>query len=306
MSKRLCVGALVALAATLMAAPQGKPAAAAANQPSAAKQPAVKSPAEGQALQAVFSQQDPDARLKAAENFIVKYADSDYKGFVLMMMAETYRQKNDYDHLLIYADRALEADPKSYISMLMVANAMAQHTREFDLDREEKLGKVESYARKAMELVAAAPKPRPDITDDQWKQAQGAFMSQAHEALGMAAGVRKNYDGAIQEFQASLSAANPPDPSTMVRLAAAYTDSKKYDDAVALLDKAIASPQNDPQTEQVRRVAQSEKRRAMQLKARDAKPAAPAPQAAPGAPVPQASPMPSASPAPAPAEPSKP
>jgi len=302
MSKRLCAGALVALAAALMAAPQGKPAAAAANQPAAAKQPAVKSPAEGQALQAVFSQQDADARLKAAENFIVKYADSDYKGFVLMMMAETYRQKNDYDHLLIYADRALEADPKSYISMLMLANAMAQHTREFDLDREEKLGKVEGYARKAMELIATAVKPRPDITDDQWKQAQGAFMSQAHEALAMAAGVRKNYDGAIQEFQASLSASNPPDPSTMVRLAAAYTDSKKYDDAVALLDKVIASPPGDPSIEQVRRVAQSEKRRAMQLKARDAKQAAPAP----GAPVPQASPLPSAPSAPAPAEPNKP
>jgi tetratricopeptide (TPR) repeat protein len=295
MIKRLCVGALVALAAPLvLAAAQAQPAAPAGQAP-VAKQPQVKSKAEAEAVQAFFGAPDIESRIKAGEEFVTKYPDSDFKALVLSAIAETFAMKNDFANLMVYGERAMEADPKNYMPMMTMSRALAQSTREFDLDREEKLGKAEKYAKQAIELIAAAPKPRPDIPDEQWNGAKASFTAQAHEALGMVAMVRKNYPAAIFEFQIALNAFNPPEPSTMVRLAAVYADSKKFDEADALLDKVIAMPAADPASQQINTIAQAEKKRVAQLRARDAK-TRPAP-----APAPAAVPAPAATPAPAPA-----
>ncbi len=301
MKKRFLVRALMALvtAGSLFAVPQAQqaapaPQAAPAGGLPVAKQPSVKSQAEGQALQAVFQAPDPDARIKAAEEFLAKYADSEFKALALMVEADTYRQKNDYEHTVIYAERTLEADPQNYMAMLMLASSIAQRTREFDLDREEKLGRAEKYAKSAIEIVKTAPKPRPDVTDEQWTAAKADFTAQAHEALALAAMARKNYPVAIAEFKTALQAGSAPDPATQVRLGAVYNMAGQYDDAIATLTKVMELPDVHPQ---IKQVAQAERARAMQAKGGAAKPAAPAPAAAPAAPA--------ASPAPAPAEPKK-
>jgi len=266
------------------------------------KQPSVKSPAEGQALQAIFKAPDADSRIKAATDFVVKYADSEFKALALMVTAEMYREKNDYPDMVIYAERTLEADPNNYMAMLMLASGIAEHTREFDLDREEKLGKVAKYANGAMELLKTAAKPNPTISDEQWTQAKETFYAQAHEALGLAAMVRKDYDTAIAELKASLESSKPPDPGTQVRLGAAYHGAKKYDEAIAILDQVMAAPDVHPQ---VRSIAQAERARAIQAKGGPAKPPAPATPPAPAAtPAPATPPAPAA--APAPTEPKKP
>lgn len=304
MSNRFVMRALLALVSVVpaFAAPQGKPAAQ-TGQPAAqpvAKQPSVKSPAEGQALNAIFQAPDVDARIKAAEDFVAKFADSDFKGLAWMIEAETYRQKNDYIKMIDYGERALEADPKNYMAMLLLASGIAQRTREFDLDREEKLGRVEKYARTAMDIVKVAPKPNPQLTDEQWAQAKGSFTAQAHEALAMAAMARKNNDVAIAEFKIAVESSSPPDPATQVRLGAVYNEAKRYDDAIAILEKVMATPDVDSR---IRQFAQAERARALQAKG--VKPAAPAPAATPTAPpAPAVAPAPAA--APAPAEPKKP
>jgi len=155
MNNRIVVRTLLALVSVSMACAmvQAQPAAA------PAKQPAVKSAAEGQALQAIFHSADNQARIKLATDFLVKFADSDFKALVLMVTAETYRQLNDYANMIIYAERTLETDPNHYMAMLMLASGIGQRTREFDLDREEKLGRVEKYANRAMEILKTAPSP---------------------------------------------------------------------------------------------------------------------------------------------------
>lgn len=296
MKKRFLVRALLALATAgiSFAAPQAQQAAPAAGGTPVAKQPRVKSQAEGQALQAVFQAPDLDARLKAAEEFLSKYADSEFKSFALMLEAETYRQKNDYEHTIIYSERTLEADPQNYMAMLLLGSTIAQRTREFDLDREEKLGRSEKYAKAALELLKAAPKPRPDVTDEQWNQAKADFTAQAHEALALAAMARKNYPAAIEEFKTAVASGSTPDPATQVRLGAAYNLAGKYDDAIAVLTKVMETPEIHPQ---IRQIAQAERARAIQAKGGPAKPAA-----APAASTPAAAPAPATAPA-APAAP---
>src|SRR5437879_5256100 len=121
-----------------------------------------------------------------------------------------------------------------------------------------------------MEIVKDAPKPNPQITDDQWNEAKKQYTAQGHEALGYAAMARKNYDVAISEMKLAL--ADAPDPVTMVRLAAVYDQTNKPDDALALLDKVMAMQDLHPS---IKQYAQAEKVRATQLKSGGAKPASP-------------------------------
>lgn len=225
------------------------------------KQPTPKSKGELEALQQMFGAQDPDARIKAAEALISKYADTDYKGLALFVEATAYQQKNDYDKMIVYGEQAVQADPKQYQAMLLLATGIAQRTREFDLDREEKLGRAEKYAKDAMLMVKDLPKPNPQITDEQWTQAKNDYMSQGHEALGYAARVRKNYDVAISELKEAVSLS--PLPVTMIQLAATYDQAKKPDDAIPLLEKVMAMPDVSPS---IKQYAQAEKVRATQLK----------------------------------------
>lgn len=232
------------------------------------KQPMPKSKGETEALQAVFGTQDPDARIKACEDLLTKYADTDFKALALYFEAASYQQKNDYDKMVIFAERAVQADPKQYPSLLMLAKGIAQRTREFDLDREEKLTKVEKYAKDGMEIAKAAPKPNPQLTDQQWEQAKNEYLAQGHEALGFSAMARKNYEVAISELKLAIELA--PDPVTMVRLAAAYDQAKKPDEALPILEKVMAMTDLHPS---VRQFAQAERVRAIQLKSGGAGPA---------------------------------
>src|SRR6059036_2760281 len=90
-------------------------------------------------------------------------------------------QKGDSAKAIIYAERALEADPKYYLAMLLLSGELARSTREFDLDKEEKLARSEKYAKSAIELAGNAPKMNPNIPDDQWAGIKKDFVSQAHE-----------------------------------------------------------------------------------------------------------------------------
>jgi tetratricopeptide (TPR) repeat protein len=238
-----------------------------------AKQPQPKSKGEADALMAIFNTQDVDGRIKAAEELLTKYVDTEFKTVALQIIAVSYQQQNDFEKMVIYAERTLESDPNNYVAMLMLASAIPQRTREFDLDREEKLARAEKFARSAEEALKTAPKPRPDIPDEQWAAVKKDFSAQAHEALGLAAMVRKKYDVAIAEFKTAIETAPTPDPTVMVRLGAVYNLTGKYDEGIAVLDKVMAATDVHPQ---VRQFAQAERVRAIQAKTGGAKPATPA------------------------------
>jgi tetratricopeptide (TPR) repeat protein len=231
--------------------------------PALLAQPKPKSDAELEALKVMFAAQTADARIAAAENVLIKFADTDFKAVALYFEAASYDQKHDYEHTVVFCERTLEADPKYYQAMLLLAGTIAQRTKEFDLDREEKLAQVEKNANGALELLKDAPKPNQALTDDQWAAAKKDFASQAHAALGMGAMARKKFDVAESEFKLSIDIAAKPDPATIVRLGRAYIDDKKYDDAIAQFDKVMAMQDINVQ---VRQVAQAERVRAFQKK----------------------------------------
>src|SRR5689334_227748 len=103
-----------------------------------------KSQKEVEALQAVFKTTTADDRIAAAQNVLIKFADTEFKPLMLLTIAQAYQLKGDSDNVIIFSERVLkEGDPKSYEAMLMLAESYAQRTREFDLDKEDKLTKAD-------------------------------------------------------------------------------------------------------------------------------------------------------------------
>jgi tetratricopeptide (TPR) repeat protein len=216
-----------------------------------------KSKSEIEALQAIQAEQDPAAKIKKIDDFVKKFADTEFKTILYTQAAQLAERMGDGTKVIIYSDLALETDPKAYQPMLMVSAELARSTRENDLDKDEKLAKAEKYAKEGMELAPNAPKPNPQITDAQWDEVKKEFVGDAHRDLGMIATVRKKYDVAIAEFKLAVEIPHDPDAATFVRLAAAYNDNKQPDEALAVLAKMPANPQLVPFVEKERKRAEA-------------------------------------------------
>ncbi len=223
-----------------------------------AQKPKNKSEQEG--LVAIQAEQDPAAKIKKIDDFVKKFADTEFKAILYTQAAQIAERMGDGPKVIIYSDLAIETDPKAYQPMLMEAGELARSTRENDLDKEDKLSKAEKLAKQALELVPNAVKPNPQITDAQWDEIKKEFEGDAHRDLGMIATVRKKYDVAVAEYKQAIEIPHDPDIPTYIRLAAAYTDNKQPDEALATLAKMPPNPQLAP-------FAEKEKKRAEALKA---------------------------------------
>ena len=234
--------------------------------PQAPKARAPKTQAEAQALNAMIQAASPDAQIAAAEDFVVKYPQSDFKALAYLGEAQSYQQKGDYDHLVVAGEQALESDPDDGSKVqvqILLAQAIGSRIGEFDLDREEKLAKVDKYANSALDMLKTMPKPNPTLPDAQWEEVKGALSGQAHADLGVAQIVRKDYEKAIAEFRLAVEVTKGIEPSYHVRLANALDKAGKYDEALAECDKALATPNLHPA---IKRAAEAEKASAVKLK----------------------------------------
>jgi tetratricopeptide (TPR) repeat protein len=235
----------------------------------AQKQPAPKTQKELDALKAWQAASDPDERIKAIENVLTNFADTEFKLVLLEDAMQLEQRKRDFAQVVFYGERLLEADPKNAFALVTLAGETARHVREFDLDKEEKLNKADKYANAAMEAAKEMAKPRPDITDQQWEGVRKDMQAQAYEALGQTALLRKKFDDSIADYKKALAVQATPDPATWVRLGQAYEDSGKWDEANEAFDKAINTPDVNPQ---VKAVAEAKKAEAAKRKAAGSKP----------------------------------
>ena len=138
---------------------------------------------EAEALQAIQTAADDDARIAAVENLLTKFVDTGYKAIVLEVAMDSARHKNDTDTMILYAERLLEADPKHLNALSTLARDAADHTREFDLDKEDKLKKATDLANKCLQYAPDTKRPLTVPDEKEWTQRKNFYLSDAHGAL---------------------------------------------------------------------------------------------------------------------------
>ena len=175
-------------------------------------------------------------RATAGETFLATYPDSEAVGLAAYMTMLSYQQLNDFDNMLLYGDMVLENNPAPGVmagTLISLAGAIPTRTREFDLDKEEKLAKAEDYAKRAMGLIPTLAKMDPNMSDDEWLATRKEFMSQCHEALGSVALKREDFPASEASFRQSLALSAQPLPFTLYNLALVLSKQGKNEEAAA-------------------------------------------------------------------------
>jgi tetratricopeptide (TPR) repeat protein len=236
---------LACLLAAPLAFPQAKPL------------PKTKSRGEGQMVNAMLQARDPDASIKAAEDLVGKYHDTEFKSMAYFIEADSYQQKGDNTKAIVFAEQSLMADPTYIDPMVLLANVLATTTRDTDLDKDEKLTRADKYAHDALMLLDTVAKPDPKMSDEKWENYKKGEIAQAWQALGNTALIRKKVDEAVADYQKGIDAS--PDPLLMIRAGRALLVEKRPEEAVTWFDKAINSPGI---SDQIKGIATQDKARA--------------------------------------------
>ena len=208
-----------------------------------------KSNKERDAIIAVQNALTPDARMEAIENMLTNFADTEYKAILLETAIDMALQKNDPVQTTIYAERLLEADPKNLNAISTLATVTGNGIRENDLDKEDKLKRVDELTGQCLKIGPEATNPNKLRTDEVWEQTRATYLAGCHEAVAATAILRKKPDVAVSEYQASLAARK--DPATMVRLGQVLSVTKRYDEAIAMFEQAQNFPDVHPTIKQV-------------------------------------------------------
>lgn len=244
--KRTILTGIVVLMSGLSGLLAQQPAAA----PAAPKSPNVKSKGELNAIKAIQSATDPDGVIKACEDLVSKYSDSEFKEFALQMEAKAYQQKRDNDNAEVYAERVLQINPKAYMMELLVAEVIAPAIKDHDLNRDQEIAKADHLFKDAIENAKVAEKPNPQVSDADWEAAKKYTVAEGHNGLGILAQVQKKWDDAIQEYRLAVDG-DPEQDAYSTRLANALLAAGKKAEAIAICDKLLAKPDLHPQIKAV-------------------------------------------------------
>jgi tetratricopeptide (TPR) repeat protein len=203
--------------------------------------PRPKSQKEADALMAIQDATDPDVRIEAIHSLLTGFKNTQFKEYANLMMMISYQQKDDFEMMLLYGESTLEINPNNIDTLLSLGYAIPARTGQFDLDKEEKLAKAEDFAKRALLVIPTLENTNEDVTPEAWLVAKKNYMSQAHDSRGLVAMQRKDYAAAEGSFRQSLQVASEQGATTFYHLARTLRELDKNDEAMEMIDKAIAA-----------------------------------------------------------------
>ncbi len=248
------------------AAPQGK------------RPPQAKSEAELTAWKAAAANTDAAAIEKAADDFAAKFPDSELRVLLYQTAMRLYQNANNADKTEATGRKVLSLDADNPEALVIVAEVIAEKTRDSDIDKDQRFGEATSLAQKATQTVdtdISVPAGAPQEKIDAYK---ALLRSQAYSILGTIEFKKENFPGAQDNLQKSIDVyPSDPDPVVILRLALALDKQGKYPDALKAANRVVGMTQeNTP----IGTPARRERDRLQQLTGG----AAPAPAPAPAQP----------------------
>ena len=182
---------------------------------------------------------DPNLQVTAVHKLLVTFKNTEFKEWANQIAMGAYSKLNDFENMLLYGEETLAINPTNIDVLTVLAYAIPTRTRAFDFDKEEKLNKAEDYARRALRLIPAAEKPRPDLLDEDWMKIRNGLLSNTHDALGLVAFMRNDLEAAQNSFEQSIAVSNSPNPTTLYHYARTLHQRGQVDQALENANKSI-------------------------------------------------------------------
>lgn len=225
-----------------------KEAPAAAATPDTGKHaPQAKTQPEFDAYKLVVAMSDPAAMEKGADDFAQKYPESELRILLYIQAMRTYQSANNAEKMSDMGRKVLTLDGDNPEALVDVAQALAERTRETDLDKDQKWAEAQKYAEKALQTVDTDPGIPAGTPQEKVDQYKGFLRSSAYSIIGtvyFSKDTKENYAKAEENLRKSIEAMpSQPDPVTVLRLSIALDKQGRYTDALAEATKAVGMTQ---------------------------------------------------------------
>jgi len=253
---------------------------------------------ELKAYQDAFALNDPDKLAAAANDFSAKYPNSQLRASLYIRAMNLYAQSNNTDKVIDTGRQAIAADPTNPIPLVQVASALAESTRETDLDREQRLAEAAKDAHAAIDNIDTGLVLPANADPARVEGAKRSILTMAYDTLGMVDLSKKDYNSAVTNLQKAIAqSSGNPEAVLYLRLSVAQDNLKQYPQALDSAKKAVQYAKDGSQAQNLAKMQQARLEKLMG-----------APSPAGGTAQPSTAPTPGAQPSssPAPASPSNP
>jgi tetratricopeptide (TPR) repeat protein len=222
-------------------AQQNTPAASqAAPAPQGKRPPQTKTQPEFDAWKAAAGNTDAPAAEKAADDFATKFPDSEVRVLLYKNAMRDYQNVNNAEKAEAMGRKVLGLDGDDPEALVIVAEVIAERTRDSDMDKDQRYAEAISMAQKSMQTLdidLSVPAGTPQEKIDAYK---AGVRSQAYSIIGAIESKRENYTAAQENLQKSIDAVpNDPDPVVVLRLALVLDKQQKYPEALKVVNRVV-------------------------------------------------------------------
>src|SRR5262249_43841985 len=192
------------------------------------------------AFQAI-PQQDVDKRIPAAEAFLQKYPQSQYRPAMYQTLVSGYLAKQEVPKMIEAGEKEIALNPNDTPILGLMGQTLARTLNPKAPDAMAQLNKAELYSKKAIEVTPTLTKPA-ELSDEQFNNAKNNALEMAYSGLGLVYLQKGQYDQAIPTLEQSLKTDNhsDPDPVNLYLLGLANEKASHFDAAAAAFTKCAA------------------------------------------------------------------
>ncbi len=264
---------MMLMAGTVTPAQQPSPTPTPQSQGGGKRPPQAKTQQEYKDYNAANAVSGGAAAEKAANDFAVKYPQSELREYLYSKAMHEYQNENNPGKMLAVGEKVLALDPDNSIALVLTATVLADSLSEADQDRDQKIAEIKKNSQHALETVDSSFTP-PNATPEQIAAYKSTLQSMAHSALGIMELKTGEDAGAEKDLQAAADLnKTKPDPYIWYHLALAqdhlatatadkHQQQQKYLKALASVNQALQYAGSDPD---LAKLAQGERERLQKL-----------------------------------------
>ncbi len=200
----------------------------------------AKSQEEMKAYQDAFAKTDPAQMEAVADDFAAKYPNRELRASLYQRAMNLFAQSNDTEKVIITGRLAIAADPTNPVPLVQVASALAESTRDTDLDREQRLAEAAKDAHAAIDNIDTGLLIPANADPARVEGAKRSILTMAYDTLGMVDMNKNDYASAEQNLQKAIDESKGnPEAVLYLRLSVAQDKLKQYPQALDSADKAV-------------------------------------------------------------------
>ena len=129
-------------------------------------------------------QNDIDTRIPAAESFLQKYPQSQYRPMMYQTLVSGYLAKQEVPKMIDAGEKEIALNPNDTPILGLMGQTLARTLNPKSTDAMAQLNKAELYSKRAIEVTPTLTKPA-ELTDYQFNNEKNMALEMAYSGMGL-------------------------------------------------------------------------------------------------------------------------